>query len=172
MLDGVHTCFDRFPRRLVAVTMHRHFFAQTMRLIDQRRHFRRRELRSIHFIGEGEHATRDRGFNYIRAVLDFESNRFANFVGTIGDPFTWLRFASEKLVAITAGRIEMATSRADAFGRYKHVRARSDSVINRIAQRNIDKFRTASETAAEIAYRRKPRLERRARIRNRHQRHL
>ncbi len=66
----------------------------------------------------------------------------------------------------------MATGRANAFGRHEHMRAGSDSMIDRIAQGNIDKFRTAGETTAEIAHRRKTRLERRARIRNRHQRHL
>ena len=51
VLDRIDAGIDRFLRRRVTMAMDRDFLSQPMRFIDQRRHFRRIELRHIDFIG-------------------------------------------------------------------------------------------------------------------------
>ena len=46
----------------------------------------------------------------------------------------------------------MSTGRADSFCRHEHARPYDDSFVNRVTQRNIDKFTAAHEAAAEIAH--------------------
>ena len=51
VLDRINTGLDRFLRGLVAMAMDGDLLAETMRFIDQRRHFRGRELRCVDLVG-------------------------------------------------------------------------------------------------------------------------
>ena len=153
MLDRIDACLDRFSRRLIAMAMHRHFFAQPVRFIDQRRHFRRRELRRIHFVRQRKNAARNGGLDHIRAIFHFEAHRLANLVRTIDNAVRVVRFAPKKQIAITTRRIKMTARRADSFGRNQHPRADDDSFVDRVAQRNIDKLAAAHIATSDVAHR-------------------
>ena len=130
MLDGIDAGLDRLAPGLVAMAMDRNFLAQPMSLVDQRRHFRGRELRRVHFVREREHAARDRRLDHVRAIFHFEPDGFPNRVGPIGDSFTEVRFVAEKHVAKSGGAIKMPTRRADPVSGHQHPRTRHDPVID------------------------------------------
>ena len=117
MLNRIYAGFDCLAAGLITVTMHRNFFPQPMRFIDQRSHLRWRELRSIYFIRQRKNAAGNGSFDYICAVFDFEPDRLANVIRPVGDPISVIRFAAKKEITKPARRIEVTASGTDSFGR-------------------------------------------------------
>ena len=66
----------------------------------------------------------------------------------------------------------MPAGRADPVGGHQHPRTRHDTVIDRIAQGDVDEFLAADKAAAEIAHRGEASLESGARKRRRGDRML
>ena len=137
---------DRVLRGLVAMAMDGDFLPQPMRFIDQRRHFRRGQLRRIHFVRHRQDAARDRGLDHIGAVFDLEPDRFADRVRSIGNPVRGIRFAGRR-----GGHESRPCRRSDRrWRRCPYVATsmrgpRNDSFRDRIAQRDIDKIAAASK---------------------------
>src|SRR5580704_18068061 len=101
-----------------------------MRLVDQRGHFRRRELRRVDFIGQRKYAAGNRGLDYICAVLHLKTNGLSNRVRPVGDTVCFIWLATEKHVTETTGRIEMSAGRADSESLDQHARADDDAFVN------------------------------------------
>src|SRR5258707_7260981 len=103
-----------------------------MRSSDQRRHCSRRQLRSVHFVGERKYAARNCSLDDIRAILHLKPHRLSNFIRAIRNAVCVVRLASKKKIAKPAGGIKMSASGADAFRRDEHSRADYYPFVDRI----------------------------------------
>src|SRR5207249_7261281 len=80
--------------------------------------------------------------------------------------------APDPKIAKSPRRIEVSTGRADSLRRHEHARPDDDAFVNRVTQRNIDKFTAAHEAATEIAHSREASLDCRTRVSSRFDRLL
>src|ERR1044071_4253441 len=96
------------------------FFSQTMRLINQRGHFSRRQLWSIDFVGKRQHAAGNCSLDYVGAVLDFKADRLSNFIRPVCNTICVVGLAAEEKIAKSVRRIEMSAGRSDTLRCNQH----------------------------------------------------
>ena len=100
------------------------------------------------------------------AFLPILRRRFANVFRPICDSIAPIRLTTEKHVAESTHRIEVAAGRADAVCRDEHARADHDAFVDRIPQRDIHALMAVRSAAADIAHGREASLDSRTRSRH------
>ena len=137
MLDRVDAGADRDLRPFGAVRVGGRPLVQPMRLVDERIHFRLRELRRVDLVGEREHAAGRAHLDDVGAVLHLEAHRIAELIGAardaVGDP----GLRAEALIGET-GIVAVAAARAERVDRDEHARPDDEAGGDRVAQPDVD----------------------------------
>ena len=121
----------------VAVAMRSHLAAPVMRFLDDGVHLLLRKLRRVDRIGQRQNAPGGHEFDEIRSVFDLIAHRGAALTRAIADSLTWPellnspRRRDRRSIAVTTGR-------ADGVGGHQHPRTDHPTVVDGVAQTDID----------------------------------